>query len=223
MTVFYRVNDIYPCIQGEGCQTGVAMVLLRLHGCAVGCPWCDTKETWIVEESQRVESINEALGTNARWISMSAGEIASYIPEHHPGPRWVLVTGGEPAEQDLKPLVNALHSAGYKVALETSGTALGHVNVRFDWICVSPKIGMPGGKQVLPEAVESADEIKYVVCTQKDINQLDTLLAEFNLHGAEICLQPVSTSPKATQLCIDTVQRRGWRLSIQVHKYIRQR
>jgi 6-pyruvoyltetrahydropterin/6-carboxytetrahydropterin synthase len=41
----YVVNDIYTCIQGEGVQTGVAMVLLRLQGCAVGCPWCDTKET----------------------------------------------------------------------------------------------------------------------------------------------------------------------------------
>lgn len=41
MTV-YRVNDIYTTVQGEGCQTETAMVLLRLQGCGVGCPWCDT-------------------------------------------------------------------------------------------------------------------------------------------------------------------------------------
>lgn len=220
MTI-YRVNDIYTTIQGEGVLTGVPMILLRLHGCGVGCPWCDTKETWTVDTSQRWRNIEDALGANERWCDLSGSEIAAYIKENHPGPEWVLVTGGEPAEQDLETLTSALHDAGYKVALETSGTAIGHLKVSFDWVCVSPKINMPGGKAIIPAAVRVADEIKHVVGKQSDIDNLRKLIADCGVNGqTTICVQPVSKNEKATQLCIETVQKTGWRLSIQMHKYI---
>lgn len=216
-----KINDCYTTIQGEGVLTGVPMVLLRLHGCGVGCPWCDTKETWTVEDEQRRLVIADSLGANGRWCWLSGSEIAAYIKENHPGPRWVLVTGGEPAEQDLESLTSALHDAGYKVALETSGTAIGHLPASFDWVCVSPKIGMPGGKAILPAAVQVADEIKHVVGKQADIEALQQLLQDCQINGeTQICLQPVSKSEKATELCIQTVQRMGWRLSVQMHKYI---
>lgn len=223
MTISYPVNDCYTCIQGEGVQTGVAMVLLRLHGCAVGCPWCDTKETWDFDEANHVATLPEALGANPRYAMLAASGIVAHIRAHHPGPRWVLVTGGEPARVDLRPLVKALHEAGYRVALETSGTETGHLGAAFDWVCVSPKIDMPGGKHIQPAALSIADEIKHVIGKQSDIDQLDSLLANLNLKpGVQICLQPVSLSPKATQLCIETVQSRGWRLSVQTHKLLGQ-
>src|SRR5215510_2463493 len=105
--VLYPVNDCYTCVQGEGVQTGVAMVLLRLHGCDVGCPWCDTAQTWRFE-----------------------------------------------AENERPTIKDALDEKGYKVALETSGTEAGHLGARIDWICVSPKIDMPGGKTIKLEALE---------------------------------------------------------------------
>lgn len=217
----YPVNDVYACVQGEGCQTGIAMILLRLHGCAVGCPWCDTKETWDFLPTLEQKNLADALGSNGHYVNLSPSDIVAYMQENLPGPRWVLLTGGEPAQYDLSALVNALHEAGYQVALETSGTELGHIGAGVDWVCVSPKIGMPGGKRVLPEAVATADEIKHVVGKQADIDQLDALLAGVALQPqVQICLQPVSTSPKATDLCTETVIERGWRLSVQVHKYI---
>jgi 7-carboxy-7-deazaguanine synthase len=217
----YPVNDCYTCVQGEGVLTGVAMVLLRLHGCAVGCPWCDTKETWEHTPEHEQASITDALGSNPKYTLMSAAAIANHIRQNHPGPVWILLTGGEPAQYPLKPLIDALHSHGYKVALETSGTEVGHLDAGIDWVCVSPKIDMPGGKAVLPAAGSSADEIKHVVGRQGDIDALDVLLAANRLkESVQLCLQPVSTSQKATALCLETVQTRGWRLSIQMHKYI---
>ncbi len=199
----------------------MAMVLLRLHGCAVGCSWCDTKETWEMDAANEVDSLDAALGANPRYVYLSAEEIAAVVAEQHPGPKWVLLTGGEPAQYDLVALVTALHGRGYRVALETSGTEVGHVNANIDWVCVSPKIGMPGGKEIKEAAVVSADEIKHVIGKPADIDQLDALLAAMPTKpDVQICLQPVSTSPKATQLAIDTVQQRGWRLSVQTHKYI---
>jgi 7-carboxy-7-deazaguanine synthase len=217
----YPVNDCYTCIQGEGVQTGVAMVLLRLHGCAVGCPWCDTRETWYFDAQHEVGNLAAALGANPRYAYLSAEAITEHIVANHPGPKWVLVTGGEPAQYDLRPLVGALKAEEYRVALETSGTEVGHLDAGFDWVCVSPKLNMPGGKVVQPEALASADEIKHVVGRPRDIDDLDALIAEYLLKPTvQICLQPVSLSDRATQLCIETVQARGWRLSVQTHKYI---
>jgi len=199
------------------------MALLRLHGCIVGCPWCDTAETWAFDPANEQSTIDAALGANPRYAYADAEAIATYVRVHCPGPRWVLLTGGEPARYPLGSLVDALHRAGYKVALETSGTELGHVGAGCDWVCVSPKIDMPGGKNVLPEAVAIADEIKHVVGRQRDIEALDELLGRVKIKpDAVICLQPVSQSQKATALCIETVIARGWRLSVQVHKYIGQ-
>ena len=199
------------------------MVLLRLHGCEVGCPFCDTRHTWTFEAENERPTIQQALGENRRFTYAGPQETAHYLRQNHPGPKWVMVTGGEPAQYPLKPLVDALHEEGYKVALETSGTETGHLGAEIDWVCVSPKIGMPGGKTIKFEALEVADEIKHVVGKRADIDRLDVLLTRFRLkENAQICLQPISLSRKATQLCIETVQKRGWRLSVQVHKYLKQ-
>jgi 7-carboxy-7-deazaguanine synthase len=224
MGYLFALNDLYSCVQGEGCQTGLAMVIVRLQGCGVGCPFCDTKETWLRDPAHRVATIAAALGTNPRYTHADADTIAAHVAEHCPGPRWVLVTGGEPAEQPLAPLVDAFQARGYRAALETSGTALGHVGAGFDWVCVSPKVGMPGGKDVLSRALEPADEIKMVVGRPADLDTLDQLLELGTLKpDVAICLQPVSQSEKATQLCLETVKRRGWRLSLQVHKLLAER
>lgn len=218
----YRVNNIYPTIQGEGCQTGVPMVLVRLHGCAVGCPWCDTKETWHVQDVCRRDTIAEALGQNPLWAEATGEQISDFC-DRFVGPKWALVTGGEPADYDLADLVEWLHARGYRAALETSGTALGHRNAGFDWVCVSPKIGMPGGKPVLNEAFAWCDEIKHVVGTPADVDQLDQLLSTISkghMADIQVCLQPVSASKKATDLCMETAMKRGWRLSIQTHKLL---
>lgn len=218
----YRINDVYTCVQGEGCQAGVAMVLVRLHGCSVGCPWCDTKETWAADPLHCVTSITDALGANAKYAIVGPYTIARHVAVHHAGPAWVLLTGGEPADQPLAPLIEELHQVGYKVAVETSGTATGMIGAGADWVCVSPKIDMPGGRRVLAEAVVVADEIKMVVGKRADVERLDQLLAECPPKPcAQICLQPLSQNDKATALCIETVQARGWRLSVQLHKYLR--
>jgi 7-carboxy-7-deazaguanine synthase len=168
-----------------------------------------------------VATIPEALGANARYTLAEADDIAQHIASRCKGPKWVLVTGGEPTDQDLRNLVDTLHAYGYKVALETSGTAVGLVGAAFDWVCVSPKIGMPGGRHVIPQVVELADEIKFVIGKPADLDKLDDLLGRCQLKPtAQICLQPVSQSPVATKFCIETVEDRGWRLSLQLHKYV---
>ena len=220
----YAVNDIYPAIQGEGVQTGVPMVLLRLHGCGVGCPFCDTRETWHFNPAYEVPTLPAALGTNERYTRIEAEPLADTIKAQYPALKWVLITGGEPADQPLRALVDALHARGYKIAIETSGTAIGHIDAGIDWICVSPKIGMPGGRTLESAAIASADEIKMVIGRDRDIERLEQLISLYPMkESVQICVQPMSTSPRATDLCIEMAQLKGWRLSVQVHKYIAQR
>lgn len=220
----FPINDIYPCIQGEGVQTGVPMVLVRFHGCPVACPFCDTKETWDIKPDMEEQAIHDALGTNEKFATLAPSELNKYITDQYPTFKWVLVTGGEPAQYRLAPMVAALHDGGRRVAIETSGTEIEHINAGFDWICVSPKLYMPGKRRVLPPAIATADEIKFVVGRERDLDILDQLLAlTVQKATVQICLQPMSTDPKATALCIKTVQERGWRLSLQTHKFVDQR
>ena len=222
MATLIRVNTIYGAIQGEGVKTGVPMVILRLQGCSVGCPYCDTREAWDTDEVDRVPLLAAARGRSPRWTQMEPSEIAVIIRYDYPTYDWVLITGGEPAEQDLSELVEVLHDADFRVALETSGTASGHLGTGVDWVCVSPKIGMPGGQEIIPEVIREADEIKHVVGKQAHIDQLDQLLFEYGINGTtEISLQPMSQDRRATALCVETVQQRGWRLSLQMHKYVK--
>ena len=178
-----RVNNIYPAIQGEGVHTGVPMVIVRLQGCSVVCHFCDTRETWPLDEEYRVKNFRDALGQNQKWIEISAIDIAYRIKKTWPAFKWVLITGGEPAEQDLTGLVSCLHNVDYNVALETSGTAGGFLGAEVDWICVSPKIANPAGKPLLQSVIKQADELKCIVGKQQHIIQFEHLLQKYKVNA----------------------------------------
>jgi 7-carboxy-7-deazaguanine synthase len=195
------------------------MVLLRLQGCDVGCPFCDTKETWYLREGDRKDSIQKALGTNELYAEVTADEVVGYVASMAGRIRWVMITGGEPARYDLRELVTGLHQAGFKTAVETSGTY--PLQCEPTWLCVSPKVDMPGKRQIDGSTVAKADELKFVIGKQSDFDTVDSLLNEYRVKpGAQVSLQPMSLSRKATDLCLETALERGWRLSLQTHKLI---
>jgi 7-carboxy-7-deazaguanine synthase len=255
MSVTYRVNDIYATIQGEGKMVGTPMILLRLHGCSVGCTFCDTKETWATGDAAlpwRRATLGEARGSNELWAELDEDSLVRAVCEERdgnaPGVEWVLLTGGEPAEQPIRPLVRALHGAGFRVALETSGTARGHLEEHSirdhqhahgassegsdgapaasrgdscDFVCCSPKIGNPGGRPILADVVRGADEIKMVIGKSSDVENFEAFVREHGLTDPRaLSLQPMSESRKATELCTAAALRLGCRVSIQTHKVI---
>ena len=236
-------------------MVGTPMILLRLHGCSVGCTFCDTKETWATGDAaltQRRATLGEARGTNALWVELDTEALVEAVCDERernaPGAEWVLLTGGEPAEQPIRPLVGALHRSGLKVALETSGTARGHLSddssqlleasdgsprsphggashetsgESCDFVCCSPKIGNPAGRPVLPDVVRGADEIKMVIGRASDIESFEGFIREHGLADmSKLSLQPMSESRRATELCMAAALRLGCRVSIQTHKMI---
>ena len=206
------INEIFNTIQGEANFTGTPSTFIRLQGCPVGCGWCDTKHTWNLLD--QVDSIIDKKSDSPTHAMMSIGDILKNINQKH-----IVITGGEPCLYDLTPLTTLLIEAGYSVQIETSGT---HEILCHDdsFVTVSPKLFMAGGLNVLQTSYARADEIKYPVGKQKDIeNILCHVLPNIN-EQIKIWLQPISMSKKATKLCVDTAKKYDWRLSIQTHKQI---
>jgi 7-carboxy-7-deazaguanine synthase len=213
------VNEVFQTIQGEGYWTGRAAVFIRLQGCPVGCPFCDTKYTWAVDSADEIPvdamlEKREAARTFAWMHSLSlAATVNDWLPRH------VVLTGGEPAQYDLRMLTAQM--SGKTVQIETSGCFPLQVDDAV-WVTVSPKIGMPGGYQVRPDAVRRANEIKMVIGKESDLVLLRTLLDLLSLDDPRpVFVQPMSLSDKSTQLCIDAVMRMPrLRLSLQTHRMI---
>ncbi|HDX9011471.1 7-carboxy-7-deazaguanine synthase QueE [Aeromonas dhakensis] len=218
----YPINEIFQTIQGEGVFTGLPAIFVRLQGCPVGCPWCDTRHTWVVDPAREVgvQAVLDCSNESDGWSKMSTEQILASFQQLGYQARHVVITGGEPCLYDLQDLSTALIAAGYKVQIETSGTSEIQTHER-TWVTVSPKINMKGGLPVLVSALERANEIKHPVATERHVEELDALLATARLRDdVVIALQPISQKPRATQLAMATCIARNWRLSIQTHKYL---
>lgn len=217
-----NINEMFETIQGEGAHTGIPSIFVRLQGCPVGCPWCDTKHTWEIKADLSVSPeavINKGQESETYFISDEAALLAQFSKEGYVA-KHVVITGGEPCMYDLRPLTTLLHDNGYTTQIETSGTFEVLCDAR-TYVTVSPKINMKGGYDVLVSALERANEIKHPIAMQKHIDELDALLSTVSsLEGKQVCLQPISQQKRATELAVKTCIERNWRLSLQTHKYI---
>lgn len=97
------IHSIFYTIQGEGPFCGHPAVFIRLAGCNLQCPWCDTEYT-LGRERMDIPTIM------TRVLKLA-------------GPRTlVVITGGEPFRQPLAELLESLVAARYFVQVETNGT-----------------------------------------------------------------------------------------------------
>jgi len=222
------VNEIFETIQGEGSFTGTPAIFVRLQGCPVGCPWCDTQHTWDIlpENEKSAERILVKTEDTPTYFASDAQNLFQIITRQAYTAKHVVITGGEPCMFDLTSFTQILVENGYSTQIETSGTY--HIKCHDQtWVTVSPKIDMRANMPILPQAMQRANEIKHPVAMQKHIDELDALLLEsygqhFNTNNTmpKIYLQPISQLPRATDLAVATCIKRNWCLSVQLHKYI---
>ena len=213
------VNEIVQTLQGEATHTGRPSVFIRLQGCEVGCPWCDTKHTWEVDDPVHQISIKAMMAKkadSAAYADMNEDELSDAVMSF--SARHVVITGGEPCIYNLFPLSKLLWLNECSVQIETSGTESVSVHP-LAWVTLSPKIDMPGHKIVRADAVERANEIKMPIGKQADVDKLLYFIDTFKPE-APIWVQPISTSERATELCIDAATKNGWRVSVQTHKFL---
>ena len=225
------VNEIFETIQGEGSFTGTPSVFVRLQGCPVGCPWCDTQHTWDVlpEKLVGAEIILLKSAESPTYFETSSSALLELLNKQGYTANHIVITGGEPCMYDLTELTSKAIAKGFSVQIETSGTY--EVKCHADtWVTVSPKINMKAGMPILSQAMQRANEIKHPIAMQKHVDELDALLIRENMptrlsntkntRQPLVYLQPISQQARATELAVSTCIERNWRLSVQLHKYI---
>lgn len=225
------VNEIFETIQGEGSFTGTPSIFVRLQGCPVGCPWCDTQHTWdLLPEKQVSEDIILLKSADSpTYFDTTSTALLALLDKQGYTANHIVITGGEPCMYDLTELTSTAIAKGHSVQIETSGTY--EVKCHPDtWVTVSPKINMKAGMPILSQAMQRANEIKHPIAMQKHIDELDALLVSENMptrltsvkdsRQMLVYLQPISQQTRATELAISTCIDRNWKLSVQLHKYI---
>jgi 7-carboxy-7-deazaguanine synthase (Cx14CxxC type) len=206
----YAIKELFYTLQGEGAQTGRPAVFCRFAGCNL----------WSGREADRAEAVctfcdTDFVGTDGDGGGKfrSAAELAAAVESKWPASevagRFVVCTGGEPLLQLDAELVDALHAAGFEVAVETNGTQPAPPGL--DWICVSPKAEAP-------LVLTSGDELKLV------FPQLDAPPERFaSLDFRHFFLQPMDgpALEQHTRAAADyCLAHPRWRLSLQTHKLL---
>jgi len=207
----YAVKEIFYTLQGEGAQAGRPAVFCRFTGCNLWsgheidrpnakCRFCDTDFVGIDGVGGgRFETADDlAAAVEQKWPrTFSAGR------------RFVVCTGGEPLLQLDELLIEALHSRGFEIAVETNGTL--PTPFGLDWVCVSPKAGTELRQR-------TGDELKLVY------PQSGAEPSDFDaLPFGRFYLQPMDGPSRAkntdlaAQYCLD---HPVWRLSPQTHKIL---
>lgn len=202
------IKEIFHSIQGEGPYAGVPATFVRLGGCNLQCQYCDEDYTTKLSEltvKDIIESCTQEL---------------------------IVLTGGEPFAQDIKPLVYALLDMGRSVQIETNGTL---EIPGFPWsevaIVVSPKTSKLNRAIMMHATV-----FKYVVGVE-DKDSLDGLPTAPTKDGGKhspakppskhvsVYLMPRDDKDEikneanritAAHLCM----KFGRVLTIQMHKYV---
>ena len=206
----YAIKEIFYTLQGEGANTGRPAVFCRFAGCNL----------WSGREQDRADATcrfcdTDFVGTDGpgggRFASADelAGAVLSAWPSDGANRPFVVCTGGEPLLQLDQPLLDALHRAGFEIAVETNGTQ--PVPSGIDWLCVSPKADAT-------LVVHSGDELKLV------FPQAGAEPSRYeSLEFKHFYLQPMDGPEReahtaaALRYCLAHPR---WRLSLQTHKLL---
>lgn len=206
------VHSIWKTIQGEGPHAGKPAVFVRLAGCNLRCPACDTEYT-----------------TNRQLMQVSS--ILARVTEVDTPNRLVVITGGEPFRQSIGHLCHTLLMNNYHVQIETNGTLFIN-NLPEDVLVVcSPKAG-----KLNPVLADRVDAFKYVLHADQ-IDPRDGL--PFSVlendckrvarpptgFSGEIFVQPIDVgvpewNKRHTDAVAQVALKFGYTFCLQVHKYI---
>ncbi len=190
----YLVNEIFYSLQGEGVRAGTPNFFLRLAKCNLACK----TETHGFDCDTEFES--------GRWMTLP--EILEELRQLSESCDWVVLTGGEPALQVDPEMIDALHAAGYKLAIETNGSL--ELPEGIDWITVSPKVAEHAIRQ------KRAHEVKYVRGYGQAVPRT---VVEAEHHLISPAFDGDRLDPRTLDWCIRLCKENPpWRLSVQQHK-----
>ncbi len=190
------IVETFHSVQGEGTWMGVNAFFIRLAGCDVGCPWCDTKISWNIK----------------RHPQIAIADLVTEAVKAHPA--IVIITGGEPLMHDLTELTRQLKEQGLQVHLETSGSHpfSGH----FDWVTFSPK----QFKAPHDSIYQQVSELKVVVKDASDLTWAEQNAARVPANVVKYLQAEWETNSSKDLVMQYVLDHADWRVSIQTHKLL---
>lgn len=206
------IYKIFPTIQGEGPFAGQRAIFVRLAGCNLQCPLCDTDYT-------------------SHRVLIAPHDLIELVRMHGGPGQLVVLTGGEPFRQDLKPVIDLLLEAGFKVQLETNGTLYQELPYHQITVICSPKTGsvhrklapyIHSYKYVLNGKPSEEDGLPMSALDHSASPRLARPHANFRgityIQPAD--LQDAQLNASNLENCITSVQKHGYTLGLQLHKII---
>jgi organic radical activating enzyme len=183
-----KLNEILgPTIQGEGIFTGCPSMFVRVQGCSLRCPQCDTKQSW-THKGERTP------------LAMIENRLQ--VPPHLD----IVITGGEPLDEEHVEGVMKLAQWAFfrdrRVTIETSGQC-SYSKVlplrlfqAVDLWSVSPKLpamgfDSPQVNQDFADILQHHDcyvQLKFVVSPETlsaDLKMIQTYLDIYRFHSSD--------------------------------------
>lgn len=207
------VHSIFYTIQGEGPFSGKPAVFVRMAGCNLQCPNCDSDYT---------------TGRGG----LTPDEIAQRVFDLAVSTDLVVLTGGEPFRQNIAPLVLKLFDRGFRVQVETNGTLwLDDFPWNHPWVTVvcSPKT------HVNARVIPNVDHWKYVI-DHRHVDEATGLPSQVlglyvpgiylsDTDPSRIWISPMDEQNEVAnalnrQACVKSALRFGYRISLQSHKLL---
>ena len=198
-----KVSEIFTSFQGEGPYIGTPATFLRLYGCNLNCPWCDTDIS--TYEMLSVDDVAEILITQMEFNNI----------------KLLVITGGEPTLQmeEIKRLIKELPE-DIKIQLETNGSIFEYLP-EMEYV-VSPK----EDKEKIFENYYKYENVffKFVITSQEDIDEVISIKDKYG-YNKTIWLQgEFSKDDQMADLIRENFPRlENIKLSVQTHKYLNQR
>lgn len=201
MSTSFLINEIYPCLQGEGINLGKPSLLVRFQICNLRCVWCDTPYT----HTFKSDPLNKTEPNGKqKYIRHTLESLIQNIQSQNIN--HLILSGGEPTLHNLGLLMRSLGKS-FSAEVESNGTRIPHLQVPnfleddyslMQWN-ISPKFSNAGEK-IEPEALKHWANLsksnhsiffKFVVRKSeltRDISEILSLIKEYNISNDRVFL-----------------------------------
>jgi len=240
MVARMKVSEIFKSIQGEGLYMGVPTLFVRMYGCNLACPWCDTK-----------------YALSGDFKARCYRELIADIYSVARPPIVVCFTGGEPMIQQrlLDQTIKLLKTRGYDIHIETNGTIPPRKGLirDVDFWTISPKLHEDFSKSFVKSKVsylgsvkrlcqlDTPKQLKFVVAKKEEtryiLDFVDSLMLTADQRKSlPIVIQPerysfsqsktsfgderdvyLDNMPELVGWCEESLQSLNWRVLPQLH------
>lgn len=213
-----EVHSIFSTIQGEGPFCGRPAVFVRLAGCNLQCPGCDTEYT---------------NGRTRMGYPSIYSDIITKLIDTNSTANLIVISGGEPFRQKIAPFVDYLIEHDFDVQIETNGS----MQIPLELSSMATVVCSPKTAKLHPSAAHRANAFKYVMQAGNTLAE-DGLPLQALEHRAtpyiarppksfkgKIYLQPmdeqdVAINARNTQAVLESAMLFNYTVQIQIHKLL---